>query len=63
MTAAEARDSVVKIRGELDRAVRALSVPVTDWAGAEDALGWAATLAMELARDCRFERERRGHGE
>ena len=63
MTADEARDSVVKIRGELDRAVRALSVPVTDWAGAEDALGWAATLAMELARDCRFERERRGHGE
>lgn len=63
MTADEARDSVVKIRGELDRAVRALSVPVTDWAGAEDALGWASTLAMELARDCRFERERRGHGE
>ena len=63
MTADEARDRVVKIRGELDRAVRALSVPVTDWAGAEDALGWAATLAMELARDCRFERERRGHGE
>ena len=63
MTADEARDRVVKIRGELDRAVRALSVPVTDYAGAEDALDWAATLAMELARDCRFERERRGHGE
>ena len=63
MTADEARERVGEIRAELDRAMRALSVPVTDWAGAERALGWAAALAMELARDCKIERERRGHGE
>lgn len=57
MTADEARGRVGVIRGRLREAVRALSVPGTDWERACASLMWAATLAMELARDC--EREER----
>ena len=57
MTAAEARDRAGVIRGRLREAVRALSVPGPDWEGARKSLDWAATLCMELARDCRREAE------
>ena len=58
MTAGEARDRAGVIRGRLREAVRALSVPGTDWERACVSLMWAATLAMELARDCKAERRR-----
>ena len=57
MTAGEARDRAGVIRGRLREAVRAVSVPSPDWGAAGEALRWAATIAMELARDC--EREER----
>ena len=57
MTAGEARDRAGVIRGRLREVVRALSVPDTDWERAGVSLMWAATLCMELARDC--EREER----
>ena len=57
MTAGEARDRAGVIRGRLREAVRAVSVPSPDWGAAGEALRWAATSAMELARDC--EREER----
>ena len=52
MTAGEARDRAGVIRGRLREAVRAVSVPSPDWGAAGEALRWAATIAMELARDC-----------
>ena len=57
MTADEARERAGVIRGRLRDAMRAVSVPEPDWGAASDALRWAATLCMELARDC--EREER----
>ena len=57
MTADDARDRVGGARARLRDAVRAVSVPTPDWGAARDALMWAATIAMELARDC--EREER----
>lgn len=60
MTADEARARAGVIRGRLREAVRALSVPGTDWERACVSLDWAATLCMELARDCERERERDG---
>ena len=57
MTADEARERAGVIRGRLRDAMRAVSVPTPDWGAASDALRWAATIAMELARDC--EREER----
>lgn len=57
MTADEARERAGVIRGRLRDAMRAVSVPTPDWGAASDALRWAATLCMELARDC--EREER----
>ena len=60
MTAGEARDRAGVIRGRLREAVRALSVPGTDWERAVVSLDWAATIAMELARDCERESERDG---
>lgn len=59
MTADEARVHVTEARRLLDRAMRALSVPEPDWEGARKSLDWAATLCMELTRDCRREA---GHG-
>ena len=60
MTAGEARDRVGGARARLREAVRAVSVPTPDWGAASEALRWAATIAMELARDC--EREERDGG-
>ena len=40
--------------------MRNVSVPTPDWGAASEALRWAATIAMELARDC--EREERDGG-
>ena len=60
MTADEARVRAGVIRDRLREAVRALSVPGTDWERAGVSLDWAATLCMELARDCMRERERDG---
>ena len=57
MTADDARDRVSEARGRLRDAVRAVSVPTPDWGAAGKALRRAATIAMELARDC--EREER----
>ena len=57
MTADEARERAGVIRGRLRDAMRAVSVPTPDWGAASEALRWAATIAMELARDC--EREER----
>ena len=59
VTAAEARDRASVIRGRLREAMRSLSVPWPDWEMARESLDWAATLAMELARDCMRE-DRRG---
>ena len=55
MTADEARDRAGVIRGRLAGAMRNVSVPMPDWGAASDALRWAATLCMELARDCERE--------
>ena len=60
MTADDARDRVSGARARLRDAVRAVSVPTPDWGAAGEALRWAATIAMELARDCERERERDG---
>lgn len=60
MTADDARDRVTEARRALDRAMRALSVPGPDWERAAVTLDWAATLCMELARDCRREAEHEG---
>lgn len=60
MTADEARDRAGYARADLSRAVRALSVPATDWPAARDALGRAALRCMELARDCGNETVRGG---
>lgn len=60
MTADDARDRVSEARGRLRDAMRAVSVPTPDWGAAGKALRWAATIAMELARDCERERERDG---
>ena len=57
MTADDARDRVGGARACLRDAMRAVSVPTPDWGAASEALRWAATIAMELARDC--EREER----
>ena len=57
MTADDARDRVSEARRRLRDAMRAVSVPTPDWGAAGKALRWAATIAMELARDC--EREER----
>ena len=60
MTADEARGRLGAARERLREAVRALSLPEADWERAARMLDWAATLAMELARDCERERERDG---
>lgn len=60
MTADEARDRVTEARRLLNRAMRALSRPSPDWGRAAATLDWAATLCMELARDCRRESEHEG---
>ena len=60
MTADDARDRVTEARARLRDAMRAVSVPTPDWGAASEALRWAATLCMELARDCERESERDG---
>ena len=60
MTADETRDRVDEARRRLREAMRHVSVPVPDWGAASEALRWAATLCMELARDCEIERMRDG---
>ena len=59
MTAEEARGRVTKARRALDRAMRALSVPGTDWGAAVDALLDASREANELALRCLDEKARR----
>lgn len=46
---------MTSVRGLLRAAMRDLSVPRPDWGRAARMLDWAATLCMELARDCRGE--------
>lgn len=60
MTADDARDRVTAARGRMREAMRHVSVPTPDWGAAGKALRWAATIAMELARDCERERGRDG---
>ena len=60
MTADDARDRVGEARRRLREAMRHVSVPTPDWGAASEALGWTATIAMELARDCEIERMRDG---
>lgn len=55
MSSADARDCVTSVRRLLRAAMRDLSVPRPDWGCAAATLDWAATLCMELARDCRRE--------
>ena len=55
MTADEARRVAASVRALLREAIRALSVPRPDWWRAAKAFAWAATLCMELTRDCRRE--------
>lgn len=59
MTADDARRCVTTIRGLLREVMRTLSRPRPDWGHAARMLCWAATLCMELTRDCRREA---GHG-
>lgn len=59
MTTDEARGCVTTVRGLLREVMRTLSRPRPDWGHAAVMLDWAATLCMELARDCRREA---GHG-
>ena len=59
MTADDARPRVQPIRDAARRALRALSGPTPDWERAGVSLDWAATLCMELARDCMREDEER----
>ena len=59
MTTDEARRIAASVRVLLREAIRALSVPRPDWWRAANVFDWAATLCMELARDCRRES---GHG-
>ena len=60
MDSRSARVCVTDVRGFLRAAMRALSVPRPDWGRAARMLDWAATLCMELARDCRRETEDEG---
>ena len=60
MTPDDARERVGEARLRLRDAVRHVSVPAPDWGAASEALRWAATLCMELARDCEREKERDG---
>lgn len=60
MTPDDARVRVTAARGRLRDAMRAVSVPAPDWGAARDALMWAATIAIELARDCETEERRDG---
>ena len=55
MSSDDARGCVTTVRGLLRAAMRDLSVPRPDWGRAARMLDWAATLCMELARDCRME--------
>lgn len=55
MDSRSARVCVTDVRGFLRAAMRDLSVPRPDWGRAARMLDWAATLCMELARDCRME--------
>ena len=61
MTAADARERVGEIRAELDRAMRALSVPGPDWKAAEEAASECVRMCAELQARCwmeDFERRR-----
>lgn len=60
MDSRSARVCVTDVRGLLRAAMRALSRPRPDWGRAAVTLDWAATLCMELARDCRRETEDEG---
>ena len=60
MDSRSARVCVTDVRGLLRAAMRDLSVPRPDWGRAARMLDWAATLCMELARDCRRESEHEG---
>lgn len=57
MDSRSARVCVTNVRGLLRAAMRVLSRPSPDWGSAALTLAWAATLCMELARDCRREAE------
>lgn len=64
MESSDARERVGEIRAELDRAMRALSVPGPDWGGAVDALLGASADASDLAMKCLDEKVRgSGHGD
>lgn len=60
MDSRSARGCVTDLRGLLRAAMRALSRPIPDWGRAAVMLDWAATLCMELVRDCRREAEHEG---
>lgn len=51
MTASEAREAVTACRAHLDDAMRALSVPETDWVGAWVALERCLTACAGLSRE------------
>lgn len=55
MSSDDSRGRVASVRWLLRAAMRDLSVPRPDWGRAAMMLDWAATLCMELARDCRRE--------
>ena len=63
MTPAGAREGIMGIRDELRRAMRAVSVPDTDWLGAADALLDASEVAAVLHALCRVEDWESGYGE
>lgn len=51
MTDGDARDRVTEIRARLSRAMRCVSVPRPDWAGAARAMGEAMDMAARLHVD------------
>ena len=61
MTADEARGRVTEARRALDRAMRALSVPGSDWGAAKEAASECVRMCAELEARCwmeDFERRR-----
>lgn len=61
MTPERARDIIAEARGGLSRALRCLSIPDTDWAGAARALDGVNELTCRLWQACVRESRRDGN--
>lgn len=61
MTTEKARDLIAEMRGGLSRALRCLSIPDADWAGAARALDGVNELTCRLWQECVRESWRDGN--